>query len=224
MTLGSRAFLGVAATVAVVALLLFGLAGTLRYWQAWAYLGVFTGASILITLYLFLRDPSLLERRMKGGPTAERRGTQKFIMLGASAGFIAIIAVPALDRRLGWSHIPVAAVIIGDLLVVLGFYFVHRVYRENTYTSAVIEVARDQRVISTGPYALVRHPMYAGASLYILGTPLALGSYWGLIGATTTILFIVLRLVDEERFLVMNLAGYSEYRQRVKYRLLPFLW
>ena len=162
-------------------LLLFVPAATIRYWQASAYLSIFTGAAVLTTLYLSRRDPALLERRMSGGPRAERQPTQKFIMFCASIGFIALLVVPAFDHRFGWSTVSLGGVVIGDALVAIAFYLIFLVYRESTFASATIEVAENQKVISTGPYAIVRHPMYASASLYLLGTPLALGSYWGFV-------------------------------------------
>ena len=194
------------------------------YWQAWVYLSIFTGASVLITLDLMKRDPALLERRMSGGPTAEKQPVQKIIMLFTSLGFIALLVVPAVDYRLGWSAVPLGVVMLGDLLVILGFYLISRVYRENTYTSATIEVTQDQMVISTGPYAIVRHPLYASASLYLLGTPLALGSYLGLVPLAAIIPFLIWRLVDEERFLARNLPGYIAYRKRIRYRIVPYVW
>jgi protein-S-isoprenylcysteine O-methyltransferase Ste14 len=222
--LAAKAWFALAVLGVVMGTLLFGFAGTVRYWQAWVYLAIFMGASALTTLDLQRRDPALLERRMTGGPTAEKRPEQRIIMLGASAGFIATVVVPALDRRLGWSRVPLAGVVIGDLLVAIGFYLIIQVYRENTFTSATIEIADNQRVISTGPYAVVRHPMYASASLYVLGTPLALGSYWGLLAAAAMLLFVIWRLIDEERFLAANLPGYAEYQQRVRHRFVPMLW
>src|SRR5215510_6713848 len=205
-------------------LLLFLPAGTLRYWQAWVYLGIFFGASALTTAFLIRRDPALLERRMRGGPTAEKRPVERLIMVFTSIGFIALLVVPALDHRFRWSGVPVWAVIAGDVLVVIGFYFIFLVYRENTFTSATIEVAPGQTVISTGPYAIVRHPMYASALLYLVGTPLALGSYWGLVALAAMLPFLMWRLFDEERFLARNLPGYTEYQKRVRHRLVPFVW
>jgi protein-S-isoprenylcysteine O-methyltransferase Ste14 len=161
---------------------------------------------------------------MSGGPTAEKETTQKIIMLFASIGFIALLVVPALDYRFGWSAVPVLLVIAGDLLVAIGFYFILLVYKENTFTSAIIEIAENQKVISTGPYALVRHPMYASALLYLTGTPLALGSYWGLVALVFMISFLIWRLFDEERFLAKNLPGYMEYQQKVQRRLVPYVW
>jgi protein-S-isoprenylcysteine O-methyltransferase Ste14 len=205
-------------------LLLFLPAGTLHYWQAWTYLAIFTAASGLTSLYLIRKDPALLKRRMRGGPTAEKETTQRIIMLFASAGFIALLVVPALDYRFGWSVVPLAAVVAGDILVAIGFYFIFLVYKENTFTSATIEVAENQKVISTGPYALVRHPMYASALLYLVGTPLALGSYWGLLALAFMMSFLIWRLVEEEKFLAKNLAGYMEYQKQVQHRLVPNVW
>jgi protein-S-isoprenylcysteine O-methyltransferase Ste14 len=213
-TLKARAWLSLAALAVVMALLLFGSAGTLRYWHAWVYLLLFVGLSGAITLDLLRRDPALLERRMKGGPTAEQRPLQRFIMLGASLGFISLLVLPALDFRFHWSVVPLGGVVLGDALFVLGFGFIGRVYRENTYTSATIEVTEGQRVIATGPYAVVRHPMYASASLYLFGTPLALGSYWGLLGLAFMMPFLLWRLLDEERLLARELPGYTEYQAR----------
>ena len=155
---------------------------------------------------------------------AEPRPAQKVIMVGTSLGFMALLVVPALDHRFGWSFVPASLVIAGDLLVVLGFAGILVVYRENPWTAATVEVAREQRVVSTGPYALVRHPMYASAFLYLLGTPLALGSLWGLVPVVAIVPFLVWRLLDEERLLVRDLPHYAEYRRRVRYRLVPFVW
>ena len=223
-SLNTRAWLALLGLAVAMALLIFVPAGTARYWQAWVYLTVFMTASALTTIYLMREDPALLERRMRAGPTAEKEPAQRVIMLFASLGFIALVVVPALDRRFGWSRVPGAVALAGDLLVLVGFYLVFLVYRENTFTSATIEVVEGQTVVSTGPYAIVRHPMYASASLYLLGTPLALGSYWGLVPIVLTLPFLIWRLLDEERFLAENLAGYTEYQRRVRYRLVPLLW
>src|SRR5262245_53108682 len=188
--LKARAWRGLLFLAITMGLLLFGFAGTIDYWQAWAYLGVYFGGSLLILLYLMNRDPALLERRMRGGPSAEKEKAQRLIMLFASLGFIALLVVPALDRRKHWSHVSACVTILGDILVALWWFIIFIVFRENSFTSATIEVVRDQRVISTGPYAVVRHPMYAGGLLLVLGTPLALGSFWGLfvIAAMTPVL------------------------------------
>jgi protein-S-isoprenylcysteine O-methyltransferase Ste14 len=222
--LNTKAWISLAVLALVMGFLVFVPAGTLRYWQAWVYLALFTGASILTTLYLIRHDPALLARRMRGGPTAEKRPAQKLIMSGTSIGFVGLLVVPALDVRFGWSIAPAAVVLLGDALVVAGFYFIAIVYRENTFASATIEVAKGHKVISTGPYAVVRHPMYAAALLYLLGTPLALGSYWGLVVIAVVLPFLLWRIFDEERFLARSLPGYTEYQQRVRNRLVPFVW
>jgi protein-S-isoprenylcysteine O-methyltransferase Ste14 len=220
----TKAWLALAGLALVMGLLMFVPAGTIHYWQAWVYLLIFTSASVLTTLFLIKKDRALLERRMSGGPTAEKRPAQKFIMLCTSIGFIALLVVPALDHRFGWSAVPAGGVVAGDVLVAIGFYLISLVYRENTFTSATIEVAENQKVISTGPYAVVRHPMYASALLYLIGTPLALGSYCGLVPFTVMLPFLIWRLIDEERFLARNLSGYTEYQKLVRHRLVPFLW
>src|SRR5262245_22429258 len=222
--LNVKAWLALAALAVVMGLLLFASAGTLSYWQGWVYLAIFFGASALTTRYLMRRDPALLERRMSGGPTAEKRPIQKFIMLGASVSFIALLVVPALAFRLQGPTMPAVVSLIGNLLVVIGFYFIFLVYRENTFTSATIELAPDQKVISTGPYAIVRHPMYGSALLYIIGTPLALGSLWGFVPVFVMVPFLIWRMFDEERFLVQNLPEYGDYQKRVSHRLIPFVW
>jgi protein-S-isoprenylcysteine O-methyltransferase Ste14 len=219
--LDAKAWLGFACLAAVVALLLFVPAGTPRYWQAWAYLAVFFGASSVITVYLMKNDPALLRRRLRGGPTAEKETSQKIIMSFTSIGFVALLVVSALDHRFGWSSPPALLTIAADLLILLGLYIVFLVYRENSFSSATIEVAADQRVISTGPYALVRHPMYAGGFLYLLATPLALGSWWGLLAAAALAPFLLWRLFDEERFLKQKLPGYADYCSRTRWRLIP---
>src|SRR5215475_2848882 len=222
--LRARAWFSLFGLAVVMGLLLFVSAGTVRYWPGWIYLSIFIGAAALTTRYLMRHDPALLERRMKGGPTAETRPVEKVIMLVASAGFIALLVVSALDHRYTWSIVPLYGVLAGDVLVAIGFYFIFLVYKENTFTSATIEIAADQKVISTGPYAIVRHPMYASGMLYMLGTPLALGSYWGLVPLAVMLPFLIWRLFDEERLLSEQLPGYMDYQQKVQHRLLPGLW
>lgn len=207
-----------------MAALLFGGAGTFDWWQAWLYLVVYFGASLGITLYLIHRDPALLARRMRGGPWAEKQPAQRVIMVLASVAFIGLTVLPALDKRFGWSHMPAAIAIAGNLLVALGWFGIYRVFRENSFTSATIELAPDQRVVSTGPYAVVRHPMYSAALVMLLGAPVALGSWWGLIALAVISPALIWRIFDEERFLAANLPGYVAYKQKVRYRLIPHLW
>jgi len=224
MDLRGRALAGLTQFVLVLGALLFLSAWSPRYWQAWLFLTVFSFSITAITLDLLHRDPALLERRLRAGPGAEKEKTQKIIQAVAQAAFIALIIVPGLDHRFGWSHVPTPVVLAGDGMVVLGLFIVFLVFRENTYTSGVIEVAADQRVISTGPYRVVRHPMYSGALVMIFGMPLALGSSWGLLACLPLAGAIIVRLIDEERYLAEHLAGYAAYQTRTRYRLMPGLY
>ena len=219
-----RGLVSLAILMLVMAALVFAAAGTLQYWQAWIFLACYFAASIAITLYLVRCDPALLARRMRGGPWAEKEPAQKVIMWITSAGFIALLLLPGLDHRFGWSHMPAAVAVAGNLLMLLGWAGILRVFQENSFTSSTIELAADQRVISTGPYAMVRHPMYAAALVMLLGIPISLGSWWGVLVVIALLPALIWRLLDEERFLGRNLPGYVAYQGRVRYRLLPRIW
>lgn len=223
-SLNIKAFGGLLVLILVMATLLFITAWTLDYWQAWVFLSVYSVSSLAITLYLMIRDRKLLLRRMSGGPAAEKQPAQRVIMSFASLVYIGLIVVPALDHRLAWSCMPAVVSVVGDLFVALGFLAVFFVFKENTFSSATIEATSDQRVISTGPYAMIRHPMYAGGLVLLLGIPIALGSWWGLLLFAAVIPAIIWRLIDEERFLVRNLSGYAEYQTIVRHRLIPLVW
>ncbi len=208
----------------MIGLLLFVPAGTMRYPEAWIFLTFFAGSSLAITLYLMKKDPELLARRTQVGPVAEKELSQKIIQGFASVAFLSTVVVPALDRRFGWSRAPLPIVALGDILVVLGFLTIFFVFKENTFASSVIEVAAEQHVIDTGPYALVRHPMYLGALVMMPGVPLALGSLVGLLTFVPFVAVVVWRLIDEERFLSSRLTGYMEYRKQSRSRLIPYIW
>ncbi|HLZ82742.1 MAG TPA: isoprenylcysteine carboxylmethyltransferase family protein [Caulobacteraceae bacterium] len=220
----ARAFAGFFFLFVVIAGVLFGFAGTLRDGRAWVVLAVFFGCAGLITVWLWFRDKALLERRVKAGPGSEPDPTQNVIQGLAGLVFLAIFAVPGLDIRFGWSHVPLAVSLAGDGMIAIGFLIVFLTFRENTFTAGTIEVAEDQQLIDSGPYAIVRHPMYAGALIMIAGIPLGLGSWWALIPAALLVPVIVWRLMREEVFLAANLAGYDGYRGRVRYRLAPIIW
>jgi protein-S-isoprenylcysteine O-methyltransferase Ste14 len=223
-SLAGRTILGFTQLIVFLGVALFVPAWTLDFWQAWVYIFVFAGAAALITVYLWNHDRKLLESRVKAGPGAEKEKSQKLIQVFASLAFIATLVLPSLDRHFLWSRVPLAFIVGGDALVALGFLAVFIVYKENTFTSATIEVAAGQRVISTGPYAIVRHPMYAGALLMLFATPIALGSWWGLTMFIPMALVIVLRLRDEEIFLQKSLPGYREYCGKVRFHLVPYIW
>ncbi|HEV8022364.1 MAG TPA: isoprenylcysteine carboxylmethyltransferase family protein [Candidatus Lustribacter sp.] len=207
-----------------MAVAIFLPAWTLNYWQAWLFIVVFAASGSAITVYLLKHDPQLMERRLHGGPGAETSVVQRCAMSAVSLGFVALLIVPALDHRFGWSNVSTAAVIGGEVLILIGFTIVCDVMRVNPFASATIETPADQRVISTGPYGIVRHPMYAGAGLYLIGIPPALGSWWGLCVLAFMLPALIWRLLDEEAQLTERLPGYAAYRERVRYRLLPFVW
>jgi protein-S-isoprenylcysteine O-methyltransferase Ste14 len=208
----------------ILALLLFLPAWSLRFREAWIYWVLFSASVLLITLYFLKHDPRLVERRLEVGPGAERRRSQVIIQAIASVMLLALFIIPGLDHRLGWSAVPMPVVLAADALVAAGFLIIFFVFRENSYTSGVVAVEEGQRVVATGPYRLVRHPMYAGASLLFLATPFALGSPWALLAAVPLCGVMVVRLLDEERFLRANLPGYDSYCRAVRHRLLPLVW
>jgi protein-S-isoprenylcysteine O-methyltransferase Ste14 len=207
-----------------LAICIFGPAGTLDYWQGWVFIAVFTAATTAIGLHLAIRDPALLERRKRFGPAAETRPAQKVIISVAIAGAVALPVFAALDHRFGWSRVSPAAALAGDALVIAGFAIQLLVFRENTYGSSTIGIAAGQTVIATGPYAIVRHPMYAGVLVMMAGVPLALGSWWGLGLLAIQVPVLVWRILDEEVLLTRDLPGYADYKARVPNRLLPYVW
>ncbi|PQP86072.1 hypothetical protein CPT76_33385 [Paenibacillus sp. AR247] len=192
------------------------------FWEAWIYFIVFFAPTLIITAYFMKRDPELMERRSKA---EEKEKNQKiFQTISGSLFFIGLLMIPSLDYRFNWSNVPTYIVLLSNFIVLLGFLIVFFVFKENTYTSAIIEVAENQKVITTGPYKLARHPMYSGAVLVILFTPLALGSWWGLIPAIFITIFVIFRLLDEEKVLLKELQGYDVYCQKTRYHLIPFIW
>jgi protein-S-isoprenylcysteine O-methyltransferase Ste14 len=207
-----------------LAALIFVPAGTVWYWQGWAYVVVFVAASAAFTVYLALYDPELMRRRMRAGPSQEEEPAQRVIMRFLLLGFLLLIVVPALDHRFGWSQAPWPVVVAGDLLVALSFYVFYRVVRVNSFAASTVRVEEGQQVVSTGPYAWVRHPMYAGAFPLLIGTPLALGSWWGLLIVPVFLPILALRILNEEAVLARDLPGYTDYRERVRWRLIPFVW
>ena len=222
--LALKAFGGLLILFLVMAAMLFISAWTLDYWQAWAFLAVFFSSALAITAYLMKKDRELLRRRVHAGPTAEKETSQKIIQSITSLGFIAMLVIPAFDRRLAWSRVPLYIEVTGDVLLAIGFFIVFLVYRENTFASATIELAPGQKVISTGLYALVRHPMYMGALFLFIGIPLSLGSWWGLFVFFLIMPALIWRIFNEEKFLTRNLPGYLEYQKKVRCRLIPLVW
>lgn len=227
----AKALIAIVVTVAAMALLLFAAAGALsgepgvwRWWQAWAWLSCFAVCAVLITADLARRDPALLARRLSGGPWAEREPAQRRIMSALSLGWMALLVVPGLDRRFGLSHMPAALALVGDVATLVSYAAIAAVFRTNSHTAATIRVESGQRVVTTGPYGLVRHPMYAAALPMLLGMVLALGSWWSLAVLAAMLPFLILRILDEERVLKRDLPGYRAYMRQVRFRLVPGLW
>lgn len=210
--------------VAFFAVLLFLPAGTLNYWQAWVFIAVFMVATMVPSIYLAVKDPAALKRRLKAGPTAETRLVQKLVIAGTIAAVVAVLIVSALDYRFGWSYVPTPVVILGVVMVAVGLGLAQLVVIQNSYAAATITVEAEQTVVSTGLYGLVRHPMYVGTLIMMVGTPLALGSYWGLLAIVAALPALVTRIDDEEKMLRQELDGYNEYTQKVHYRLVPYVW
>jgi protein-S-isoprenylcysteine O-methyltransferase Ste14 len=204
--------------------MLFLPAWTLNYWQAWVFIVVFMTSVNVIGLYLSLKDPELLERRKKFGPGTEQSPAQKIIMSVAIMTSLGLFVFCALDHRFGWSPVSAYVSILGNVLVALGLFIDLLVFRENSYGGSTIETVEDQKVISTGPYGIVRHPMYVGVLVMLMGIPLALGSWWGLVILAITIPVLAWRILDEEKLLEKELPGYREYEQKIRYRLMPYLW
>lgn len=205
-------------------LALFGPAGTFDYWQAWVFIGVFLVATLIPSFYLAVKDPAALQRRLHGGPLAETRFVQKIAIWAIVVAVLAVLIVSALDRRFGWSDVPTAVVILGDVLVAVGLILAQAVVFQNSFAGASVRVEDEQHVVSTGLYGLVRHPMYFGALLMMFGTPLALGSYWAMLATIASAPILGVRISDEEKMLRTELDGYDDYTRKVRYRLVPYVW
>lgn len=207
--------------VLVLSALFFLSAGTLAYWEAWAYMFILFAPMTAVFIYLLRHDPELLERRLQ---YKERRHQQKGIIAWSYPIFILSFILPGLDKRFGWTNTPLAAIIIAQVLVLTGYLIFVWVLRENSYASRIIEVQSGQKVIQTGPYAIVRHPMYLGVGILYILSPLALGSWLAVIPALPLIIILALRIKDEEAALASDLPGYTDYMQKVPYRLIPGIW
>lgn len=219
-----KSLIGLTKLLGTLAIGLFLPNGSLHFWQAWAYILIFALSCILITLYFLKNDPKLIERRLQAGPTAEKEKTQKIIQSVAGILFLALYVIASFDHRFHWSSVSNLIVRISEVLVIIGFEVIFLTFRENSFASSIIELGKDQHVISTGPYRVVRHPMYLGAIILLLASAPALGSWWAIIPGIFLSITIVARLTAEENFLVANLPGYKEYQQKVRSKLIPRIW
>jgi protein-S-isoprenylcysteine O-methyltransferase Ste14 len=208
----------------VFLLMVFLPAGTFDYWRGGAFIAVFAAATLIPSVYLAVKNPAALRRRMQAGPGAETRPLQKLIIAVAFLSVIAMIVISALDFRFGWSTVPTAVSVLGLVLVGVGLTIAMLVTIQNGYAAANITVEAGQQLSSAGWYGFVRHPMYFGNVILMVGTPLALGSYWGLLIVIVGLAVLALRITDEESLLKQELAGYREYMDKVHYRLMPYVW
>jgi protein-S-isoprenylcysteine O-methyltransferase Ste14 len=204
--------------------MLFLPAGTFDYWQAWVFLAVVAVAAWAPSIYQLLKDPVALQGRMRGGPAAETRVAQKVVIAGLYLSVAAMVVVSVLDHRFGRSPVPTAICLVGDVLVALGLGVMALVIIQNSYAASTVQVQAGQTVVATGLYGLVRHPMYTGNVIMMVGIPLALGSYLGLVFVIPGLIVLALRIRDEEKLLAQELTGYREYTQKVRYRLAPRMW
>lgn len=223
MKLTSRRLAVKFAESVALGLLLFLAAGTFDYWQAWVFLAVFNLAGWIPSIYLLRTNPDAFERRMRGA-TAETRVVQRVLIVGWLLSVPAAFLVSGFDHRFGWSHVPTALCLVGNILVAGGLILVTMVVVQNSYAAANVQVEGDQKIVSTGLYGMVRHPMYTGSMIMLVGTPLALGSYWGLLAVVLAGISLGFRIQDEEKLLQQELDGYLDYTQKVRYRLVPCVW
>ena len=224
MKLATQAVVSSLIAFAVFITLVFLPAGTFDYWQGWLFIALLVVASAGPAIYLGVKNPSALERRMRGGPLAESRTAQKIASSGTLLSLPGAMVISALDHRFGWSSVPAEISLIGDVLVLVGVGISFLVIIQNSYAAANITVEADQKVVSTGLYGLVRHPMYVGMLIFLAGTPLALGSYWGLVVLILGVIVFAFRILDEEKMLEEELEGYIDYTREVQYRLVPHVW
>jgi protein-S-isoprenylcysteine O-methyltransferase Ste14 len=208
----------------IFGLLVFGPAGTFDYWRGWAFIAVFAAATLIPSVYLAVKNPEALRRRMQAGPGAETRPLQKLVIAVAFLSVGAMIVISVLDFRFGWSTVPAAVSVVGLVLVAAGLTIAMLVTIQNGYAAANVRVEMGQQLSSTGWYGFVRHPMYFGNVILMIGAPLALGSYWGLLILVVGLAVLAVRITDEEALLKQELAGYPEYMEKVHYRLMPYVW
>jgi len=208
-------------SVLLIGLMLFVPAGSLEYWAAWVFMETLFIPFIFVLFYLLKHDPALLERRMR---FKEKEAKENILIKITQLLFLIGFLIPGLDYRYGWSDVPLWIIILSNIIIFSGYMLVFNVFRQNTYTSRIIEVEKDQKVITTGLYSIIRHPMYAGLIPMYIFMPLALGSYYALIPILPSIIIIILRIYDEEKVLGNSLNGYKEYCKKVRYRLIPGIW
>ena len=205
----------------LVGALLFLPAGSLGYLNGWLFICLLFLPMLVLGVILFIKSPKLLEKRID---VKEKEGTQKGVVAVSGLLFVAGFVVAGLDFRFGWSYVPVWVVVIASVTLLITYALYAEVMRENAYLSRTVEIQEDQRVVDTGLYGIVRHPMYAVTLWLFLSIPIVLGSWWSLVCFAPYVVVIIVRIKSEEKILEAGLEGYSEYKKRVKYRIIPFVW
>jgi protein-S-isoprenylcysteine O-methyltransferase Ste14 len=224
MTTGLQAVVTALLGLVVFGLVLFLPAGTFDYWQAWVFIVIFAVSTGVPSIYLGIKNPTALQRRMQAGPARETRLAQRIIVSGLLLLLPAVMIFSSLDHRYGWSPVPIAVTVAGDALVAIGLGLAMLVVIQNSYAAANVTIEAGQQLVTTGLYGIVRHPMYFGTLIMMVGIPLALDSWWGLVFVIPGVIALVLRILDEEEMLKQELAGYNEYTQKVPCRLVPNVW
>lgn len=209
------------AVAILLAALLFVSAGSLSYWNAWLYMGALLIPMMFALVYLIVRDPVLLDKRMR---IREKEEKQKKYVKVSLVFFVLSFCIPGLDYRFGWSSVPVWLVALATVLVLIGYVMFMVVMVQNTYASRIIEIQENQKLIDTGLYSFVRHPMYLAASILYIASPLVLGSFYGIVPMLFLPFLLAYRIRNEEEVLKVGLIGYKEYIRRVKFRMIPYLW
>ena len=221
--LGIRIYLKIFMVFCFLGLLLLLTSGSLQYWYAWIYMLTLFIPAVVVMGYFIRKDPDFMDSRLskRREKEKEHKSIQNLLAIPLFLGLF----IPGFDFRFHWSHIPLLVVLISDAFVLSGYLIIIRVMIENRFATSIIEISQEQKVIETGPYRIVRHPMYTGGMLLLVFTPLALGSYWALIPfAVCTLTALILRIINEEKLLIQNLPGYKEYCQKTRYRLIPLIW
>jgi protein-S-isoprenylcysteine O-methyltransferase Ste14 len=221
MSLKSKLAIRFPIGMVVFGTLLFLPAGSFRFWEAWVYMGVIFVTGLLVFAYFYKRDPQVLERRSL---IKEKVPEQRRIMRMIYVTWLVAFMLPGFDHRYGWSHLPLWVTVLSQVMVLSGYLTTAWVMKENRFAARTIQVEPGQEVVSSGPYRIIRHPMYLGICAMWLFTPLALGSYCTVPAFALLIPLIVLRLLNEERILCQELAGYAEYCSQTRFRLVPFVW
>jgi protein-S-isoprenylcysteine O-methyltransferase Ste14 len=217
----TKTFLPYLKALAVTILLLFLPAGTIFYWQAWFFIVLFFIPMMLIAVYLFKHSPELLQRRLQVKERLPRQGIlAKLFYISVGLFFV----ISGLDRRYGWSSVPLALIVVSGILFLAGYFFLFLVFKENKYLAHTVVVEEGQQVVSTGPYALVRHPMYLSELIMFIFAPLILGSYWALAVNILLVVILAMRIISEEQVLLRGLKGYCGYTHKTRFRLIPGIW